>query len=99
MVGIGDVTTWDTGCDLEHQSKKVMEEAAEVWWSIARLEGGQRTVEECCDVVQATCNLLSMLGGTTCHPTWPHALSGRGRGGGCDGRPLLDAPLHDMIDG
>ena len=27
MVSIGDVTTWDTGCDLERQSKKVMEEA------------------------------------------------------------------------
>lgn len=62
MVSIGDVTTWGTGCDLEHQSKKVMEEAAEVWWSIARLEGGQRTIEECCDVVQATCNLLALLG-------------------------------------
>ena len=62
MVSIGDVTTWDTGCDLERQSKKVMEEAAEVWWSVSRLEGRERTVEECCDVVQATCNLLAMLG-------------------------------------
>ena len=64
MVSIGDVTTWDTGCDLEHQSKKVMEEAAEVWWSVARLEGRERTIEECCDVIQATCNLLSALGVT-----------------------------------
>lgn len=62
MVGIGDVTTWDTGCDLERQSKKVMEEAAEVWWSVARLEGRERTIDECCDVVQATCNLLALLG-------------------------------------
>ena len=62
MVSIGDVTTWDTGCDLEHQSKKVMEEAAEVWLSVARLEGRERTIEECCDVMQATCNLLALLG-------------------------------------
>ena len=62
MVSIGDVTTWGTGCDLERQSKKVMEEAAEVWLSVARLEGRERTIEECCDVVQATCNLLAMLG-------------------------------------
>lgn len=62
MVNIGDVTTWDTGCDLEHQSKKVMEEAAEVWWAIAREEWDARTIEECCDVVQATCNLLALLG-------------------------------------
>ena len=62
MVGIGDVTTWDTGCDLESQSKKVMEEAAEVWWSIAREEGVERTIEECTDVIQAVCNLLALLG-------------------------------------
>ena len=31
MVSVGDVTTWDTGCDLERQSKKVMEDAAEAW--------------------------------------------------------------------
>ena len=29
---------------------------------MARLEGRERTIEECCDVVQATCNLLPLLG-------------------------------------
>ena len=56
------------------QALKPLEEAAEVfaaWQAWRACEGGSlsdyardRLVDECCDVIQATCNLLAALGVT-----------------------------------
>lgn len=68
MVSIGDVTTWDTGCDIWKQAAKVTEEAIEVWLAVERDEGRGRVIEECADVIQSVCNLLAILGIDDCTP-------------------------------
>lgn len=77
-VHVGGVPTWDTGLTPREQSVKMSEEVMEVFSAIERCEGEDldpdawhrsdsmhfRVVDECCDVITATCNLLSMLGVT-----------------------------------
>lgn len=74
-VRIGDVTTWDTGCDECGQARKLLEEAGEVVDAAAVLWGAENygagpsevsaaraaLLRECADAVQATCNLLAVL--------------------------------------
>lgn len=62
MVHINDVTTWPTGCTLDRQAAKIMEEAHEIWDAVVFEEGRDRVLEECEDVIQATCNLLAIMG-------------------------------------
>lgn len=94
---IGDVTTWDTGCTAHEQALKPLEEASEVhgaWQPMASAElahGGycvlarlwrKRLLNECADVIQATCNLLAMLGVEDFAPYMAECLEvqkGRGR--------------------
>lgn len=75
-VRIGDVTTWDTGCNACGQARKLLEEAGEVVDAAAVLWGAENygagpsevsaaraaLLRECADVVQAACNLVSRLG-------------------------------------
>ena len=68
MVKVGNVTTWDTGCDIWKQAAKVTEEAIEVWLAAERNEGRDRVIEECADVIQSVCNLLAILGVGDCAP-------------------------------
>ena len=62
MICIGDVTTWDTGCNHLTQARKVIEEANEVAQAVALGEGRDRVLEECADTVQAACNLVARIG-------------------------------------
>ena len=75
MVRVGDVATFLCPSDGFAQGAKVCEECAEVMEELAaywaymyddqdafRLDSRRRLVEECCDVIQATCNLLAGLG-------------------------------------
>lgn len=55
------VETFMAGTTEREQAMKVLEEAAEVM-AAQRLEDRERVIEECADVIQATCNLLRMLG-------------------------------------
>lgn len=55
------VETFMLGTTEREQAMKVLEEAAEVM-AAQRLEDRERVIEECADVIQATCNLLRMLG-------------------------------------
>ena len=67
---VGDVPTFERPMADMAQAAKVVEEAAEVLaatiaWLDATSDGTMRReelVDECCDVVQATCNLLASLG-------------------------------------
>lgn len=67
---VGDVPTFERPMADMAQAAKVVEEAAEVLaatiaWLDATSDGAMRReelVEECCDVIQATCNLLAGLG-------------------------------------
>lgn len=72
---VGDVATFARPSDGFAQGAKVCEECAEVMAELAsywdhmyddqdafRLDSRRRLVEECCDVIQATCNLLAGLG-------------------------------------
>ena len=75
---IGGVVTWDTGLTPRRQARKVLEEAGEVadrcavWigamgyaeYSPDASEERQALMDECCDAITATCNLLEMLGVT-----------------------------------
>lgn len=77
-VYIGGVQTWDTGNTPRLQARKVLEEAGEVvdqcatWigaveyaeYSPDASEERQALIDECCDAITATCNLLEMLGVT-----------------------------------
>lgn len=67
-VYVGGVLTWDTGLTPREQAVKVSEEVMEVFSAIEGApdhgEPDTRVVDECCDVITATCNLLSMLGVT-----------------------------------
>ena len=77
-VYVGGVQTWDTGLDPREQAVKMNEEVMEVFSAIERCEGEDldpeawhwsysmhfRVVDECCDVITATCNLLASLGVT-----------------------------------
>lgn len=79
-VYIGGVQTWDTGLTPRRQALKIAEEYSEVYSAvedatyysaeddfetphIAKAFTGP-IVDECCDVITATCNLLAMLGVT-----------------------------------
>lgn len=68
MVYVGGVSTWDTGLFPREQAVKMSEEVMEVFSAIedATDPGAPdpRVVDECCDVITAACNLLSMLGVT-----------------------------------
>lgn len=51
------------------QALKIVEEASEVFgaWQLTHLSEERRRlqmIEECCDVIQATCNLIASLGVT-----------------------------------
>lgn len=67
---VGDVPTFGRPMADMAQAAKVVEEAAEVLaatiaWLDATSDGAMRReelVEECCDAIQATCNLLAGLG-------------------------------------
>ena len=67
---VGDVPTFERPMADMAQAAKVVEEAAEVLaatiaWLDVTSDGTMRReelVEECCDVIQATCNLLAGLG-------------------------------------
>ena len=70
-VKIGEVVTWDTGCGLREQALKVAEEEHEVYDAVLDLlrgvvpktrENEAWVVDECCDLIVATCNLLAKLG-------------------------------------
>lgn len=77
-VNVGTVTTWDTGCTPREQVEKMASEVMEVfeavsWYSRTRTTDDWDThvekndaftdvMDECADVITATCNLLSMLG-------------------------------------
>lgn len=67
-VYVGGVQTWDTGLDLRGQAVKMSEEVMEVFSAIedATDPGAPdpRVVDECCDAITATCNLLASLGVT-----------------------------------
>ena len=77
-VYVGGVQAWDTGLTPRQQACKMNEEVMEVFSAIERCEGEDldpeawhgsesmhfRVVDECCDVITATCNLLAMLGVT-----------------------------------
>lgn len=79
---IGDVTTWDTGCSYQEQARKVWEEAQEVRSAVYWGEGEDWVKAECADVIQATCNLLAMLGVEDFAPYMAECLEvqrGRGR--------------------
>ena len=90
-VHIGDVTTWDTGCTLDEQAQKVLEEANEVVDALCLMEllDGKEGIDadrlrgqlldECADVVQANANLIAMLGTE-------------------DFEPVMDACLQRQID-
>ena len=75
-VEIGTVATWNTGCTLRGQARKVIEEALEVLDAQAAFDDAveeesrsdrcaddewQHLIDECADVITATCNLISML--------------------------------------
>ena len=67
---VGDVPTFERPMADMAQAAKVVEEAAEVLaatvdWLDATSDGAMKReelVEECCDVIQETCNLLAGLG-------------------------------------
>ena len=71
---IGDVRTFDGAEPTKAQALKVLEEGAEVygaWQEWDRATKGNRAhmnkrhdelLDECADVMQATCNMLSALG-------------------------------------
>ena len=76
-VSVGDVAVWDTKCSLYEQSRKVIEEALEVLDAQAAYDDAVEEesrrgrcaddewchlVDECADVITATCNLVFMLG-------------------------------------
>ena len=68
MVFIPPVRCFDR-CEADkQQALKVLEEASEVveavkqWMADGTYDRKDRIVEECCDVVQAVCNLLHALG-------------------------------------
>lgn len=77
-VYVGGVQTWDTGLTPREQACKISEEVMEVFSAVELCESEDldpeawhgldsvhfRVVDECCDVITATCNLLSMLGVT-----------------------------------
>lgn len=82
MISVGDVTTWPTGCTEYEQARKVWEEAQEVWAAMYWGEGEDRVKAECADVIQATCNLLAMMGVEDFAPYMAACLEvqkGRGR--------------------
>lgn len=66
-VRIGSVRVFDEVEPSKAQALKVVEEASEVFgaWQVTHLSEDEcrlRMVDECCDVIQATCNLLASLG-------------------------------------
>lgn len=79
-VYVGGVPTWDTGLDPRGQAVKVSEEVMEAFSAIedatcySHEDGFEEprfsmalaapVVDECCDVITATCNLLASLGVT-----------------------------------
>lgn len=71
-VHIGYVTTWDTGCTVTEQVRKIAEEQHEVTEAAVTLECDfqegyncrhqlARLREECADLITATANLLAIL--------------------------------------
>lgn len=75
-VSVGDVAVWNTGCTLRGQARKVIEEALEVLDAQAAYDDAveeesrsdrcadgewKHLIDECADVITATCNLVSML--------------------------------------
>lgn len=74
------VETFAPGTTEKEQALKVLEEAAEVV-AAQQLESRERVIEECADVIQATCNLLRMLGvGSMVEPMAACNLRNRKRG-------------------
>ena len=77
-VYVGGAQAWDTGLMPRQQVCKMNEEVMEVFSAVELCESEDldpeawhrsdsmhfRVVDECCDVITATCNLLSMLGVT-----------------------------------
>lgn len=64
---IGSVRVFDEVEPSKAQALKISEEASEVYgaWQSTHLSEDERRlrmVDECCDVIQATCNLLASLG-------------------------------------
>ena len=68
MVRIGDVQTFSDVKPDKAQALKPLEEAAEVfgaWQGLAdSMSNLEQVVDECCDNIMATCNLLESLGVT-----------------------------------
>lgn len=69
---IGDVVCFDDPKPDKEQAVKVLEEAAEVFgawqeWDAGKIDGGW-VVDELCDVVQASANLLFAMGVTDLRP-------------------------------
>ena len=68
MVKIGDVQTFSNVKPDKAQALSPLEEAAEVfaaWQGLsASMDTLKQVVDECCDNIMATCNLLESLGVT-----------------------------------
>lgn len=66
MIKIGDVQTFSNVKPDKAQALKPLEEAAEVfaaWQGLsASVDTLKQVVDECCDTIMATCNLLESLG-------------------------------------
>lgn len=62
------VPTFSTGCSVREQALKIGEEQNEVFSACENYEAFDgdaeviRIIDECCDVIQAACNLVAMLG-------------------------------------
>lgn len=67
-VELGTVRTFVIASSDREQAEKILEEAAEVFSQVERMQEFRmsdafpRVLEECADVVQATCNLVTRLG-------------------------------------
>ena len=74
-VGIGEVATFPGAKPDKAQALKVLEEAAEVFGAWQEADGYdfadflvEPVLDECADVIQATCNLVAALGATDLAP-------------------------------